>query len=524
MAGAAPSAGTAPICGYIGLDYGTQGISVLFCDMELKVMAVAQSSYSFLPGLAPGHYEQNCDDWDAALVAAMKQIHKQVTNMNVLAIGISGQMHGQVLVDRDNRPLQSARLWCDARNEAEADELTAAFGVKIAKRTTAARFLYTARNQPDMATQVKHMTTPAGWTFFRLTAEWNLVIGDASGMFPIDDTTLDYNEKFLKVYNGIVNNTNIPAVESILPKIIKAGENAGCLNESGAKLLGLSVGIPVAAAEGDQVAALAGSLVARPGMVACSFGTSVCANVVVAGQSFQGISPMVDHFCAADGKPILMVWLRNGTTFLNSIVASYGDYNNDDTNDLAFIKIMALLVKAPADCDGLMALPFIDDEPGLNVAKGGSAMIIGWNSNNANVGNVTKAALLSTMFNLRLGLDVLAEQGFPLTEVNVSGGLMKTPACGQILADVLDIPVSVREAAEEGCAWGAAVMAKFRHDHVDASDWASFLESVAHTGGANVRFEPKQESVATYNQMFQRYKKLLELQPQLTAATSANEK
>jgi len=523
------------IPGYIGIDNGTQGLSVIFTNESLKVLASGFCSYGFVPNLPGGCYEQETTQWEGALEDAMRQVQLVLPNMHVLSIGISGQMHGEVLADSSGMSLGPVRLWCDARNEAEGHELTAACAVKFAKRATATRFLWTARNQTEKAAKTLHMTTPGGWLAYKLTGEWNVGIGEAAGIFPVDPVTKDYDQAKLKVYDAIVPpDVGIPPLASILPTIKRAGQDAGSLNEQGAALLNLPTGIPVAAAEGDQVAALAGSLIGRPGMVSCSFGTSVCANIVGDDRAFEGVSPAVDHFCAADGKPIHMVWLRNGTTFLNTVVESYGGVMNtaDDINASTFDKMMPELVKAAPDCGGLIALPFMDDEPGLGVAVGGSAMILGWNPDNATAGNVAKAALLSTMFNLRLGCQVLDQQGFPRTELVLSGGLTKTPACSQILADVFNTPVSLLESAEEGSSWGAAILAKYRFSLVattttstnddgdttkvtGAVDWPTFLETIS-TEARHQRFDPNPAAVPVYERLFVRYQKLIQLQPALT--------
>ena len=379
---------------------------------------------------------------------------------------------------------------------------------------------------------------------YRLTGKWTLGIGDASGMFPIDQATLTYHQGHLKTFEELVRSeydksdvlkvASFPSLESILPKVACAGQDAGTLSEAGAKLLGLDshmtsngIPVPVAGAEGDQPAAMAGSLIGRAGQVSCSFGTSVCANSV-GSHAFQGVSPAVDHFCAHDGKPINMVWLRCGTTFMNTIVTSMGGGRSKDgssSSNSAFDEVMPLVVTAPPDCGGLIAMPFMDDEPGLFVHQGGTAMIMGWNNENAqNLGNAAKAALLSTMFNLKRGSTVLDDQGYPRTELILSGGLVKTPGCAQILADVFATPVTLLESADEGSCWGAAVMAKYRSLNYrggDGSqdgggysdDWPTFLESVQPKGRR--RFEPNPEAVPIYQDAYQRYMKLLELQPQL---------
>lgn len=509
------------VTGYLGIDNGTQGLSVVLTDTDLNVIATGESSYEFVDGLDDGCYEQRCEDWDRALQIAMISLQGKLAprTLSILSIGISGQMHGEVLVNRAGNPIQPVRLWCDVRNEQEGHELTAEFATKVPKRATASRFLWTVRNRLSAAVETSHITTPAGWLAYRLTGEFTLGIGDAAGMFPVNLKTLDYDAEKLKRFDDLVSNAAVSSLANLLPKIRRAGEDAGTLSESGAALLGISqAGIPVAAAEGDQVAALAGSLIGSSGTISCCFGTSVCANLV-GDRPFSGVSPSVDHFCAADGKPINMVWLRNGTTFLNTIVQSY----TADNSSTSFDRIMPLLIEAPDDCGGLLALPFMDDEPGLEISQGGCAMIVGWKPTNSKVGNVAKAALLSTMFNLRIGCAVLEEQGFPRNEIVLTGGLSKTKECGQILSDVFNLPVTLLCSADEGCAWGAAVLAKYRHLHATDKDynveWSAFLESIA-TSLDKVRFFPNSDAVTIYNEVFVRYSRLLTALPQIEKAVA----
>ncbi len=449
------------IQGFLGIDAGTQGLSVIFTNENLEVLATGEGAYDMVPDLGEGCYEQRPEDWEQALSTAMadlrRKLDEQDTRIEVLAIGISGQMHGEVLADAAGRPVGPARLWCDSRNEDEAAELTERFGVKMPKRITAARWLWTVRNQPAKAAKAAHMTTPAGWIAYRLTGEWTLGIGDAAGMFPIDQQTLDYHAELLASYDELVHDpknlsqnlsgrvprprnsvaeanlgigSKLPRLKELLPAVRKAGESGGVLDDNGAKLLGLPAGIPVAPAEGDQPAALAGSLIGEAGMVSVSFGTSVCANSV-GDRTFEGVHAAIDHFCAPDGKPINMVWLRNGTTFMNAVVEMFASTHGGE-RAAGFAAVIPAVLQAPSDCGGVLALPFMDDEPGLGVGRGGTAMIAGLNEQNATAGNVAKAALLATMFNLRIGAEVLQQQGFPRTELILSGGLTKTPELGQI--------------------------------------------------------------------------------------------
>ena len=325
--------------GYLGIDAGTQGLSVIFTDESLHILATGEGLYDMVPGLAAECYEQHPGDWEQALGMALSDLRKKLSatgiEMDVRGIGISGQMHGEVLADQLGRALGPARLWCDGRNESEGHELTERLGVKCPKRLTAARWLWTIRTQPDKAAQVAHITTPAGWIAFRLTGQWNLGIGDAAGMFPIDQQTLDYDARLLADFDAVVAKTaqaSVRPLADLLPTVRRVGEDGGTLDAHGAAVLGLPTGIPVAPAEGDQPAALAGSLIGRAGMVAMSFGTSVVANSV-GDRAFRGIATAIDHFCAPDGKPINMVWLRNGTTPMNTVVEMFGKVSNGSRGD-----------------------------------------------------------------------------------------------------------------------------------------------------------------------------------------------
>jgi sugar (pentulose or hexulose) kinase len=510
--------------GYLGIDVGTQGLSVIFTDEALRILGTGEAGYGMAAGLPPECQEQLPAEWERALVDALADLRRALVaagvEMRVQAIGISGQMHGEVLCDAAAMPLGAARLWCDGRNEAEGHELTELLGTKMPKRITAARWLWTIRNQPDKAARAAHMTTPAGWIARRLTGTWTLGVGDASGMFPIDQATLDYDARLLADFDALVARTpggrQVRPLATLLPAVRRAGEEAGELDAHGAALLGLPLGVPVAAAEGDQPAALAGSLIAAAGTVSMSFGTSVVANSV-GDRAFRGVDRAIDHFCAPDGKPINMVWLRNGTTAMNTVVEMFGRAGNAGRG-AAFASLMPQVLAAPDDCGGLAALPFMDDEPGAGVSRGGTALVVGLNDRNASPGNVAKAMLLATVFNLRQGSEPLDAQGFPRREIVLSGGITKTPELGQVVADAFNTPVVILAGAEEGTAWGAALLAKYRDRcRTGATEsWQEFL--AGHTGGEPLRFVPRAAAVAVLQRGYERHRRLVSLHTALEQA------
>lgn len=348
-------------------------------------------------------------------------------------------------------------------------------------------------------------------------------------MFPIH--ALNYDQDMIVKFNKLTQQEQkIKPVHQLLPQVVLVGQDAGTVTDEAAKRFpGLKPGIPVSAPEGDQPAALAGSLIGRPGLISCSFGTSVCANVVGFSNEDKSTTvrtnsqSSVDIFCAPNGQTIYMVWLRNGTTFFNTIVSNY----SDGTQKASFERIMPLVLKAPPDCEGLVALPFMDDEPGLKISEGGTALIMGWNAYNSKCpGNACKAALTATMYNLKLGLEdlLLQRPEQPLTEIVLSGGLVLTPETGQILSNIMDLPVRLLTAAEEGCSWGAAVLAKYRYLCCTGGcteDWPTYLESITLPSDSTL-FLPKRSEVMLYGEHYKKYKRLLALQSQLQHALDPN--
>jgi sugar (pentulose or hexulose) kinase len=204
---------------------------------------------------------------------------------------------------------------------------------------------------------------------------------------------------------------------------------------------------------------------------------------------------------------------------MNTVVEMFGRVlPAGDDPAAAFAAVMPQVLTAPDDCGGVAALPFLDDEPGLGVSRGGTAGLIGLDAANATPGNVAKAMLLATIFNLRMGSELLDAQNFPRTEIILSGGLTKTPGLAQILADAFHTPVVLLDGADEGTAWGAALMAKFRAETLagKAATWSAFLQR--HATGSTTRFTPQPRAAAALDRGFARHRRLVAIHADLDAA------
>jgi sugar (pentulose or hexulose) kinase len=599
---------------YLGIDLGTQGLSAILVDSSdpLTVIAVGEGPYGMTTSKAEqqqfGHYEQRPGDWLEALKCALQQIRTehgivlvaasgngkgddddeetdesankklrtesatigttstpQRRLIELLAIGVAGQMHGEVMLDEKGQVLgDTSRLWCDARNQEQADILMSLFSgvsgspIKIPKRMTVARYLWSSTHRSSLQEQCRALTTPAGYVVHQLTGGQNhtIGIGEGSGMFPICPRTKNWRHDLLSAFDEQYSTSSgHSSLSKVLPTVLVAGQVAGVTASSESWWLNdlLPPGVPIAPAEGDQPASLVAGLMAQRGQITCSFGISVVANVIGGGDDSRNsedtavvhTTPSVDHFMTVTGQETYMVCLRNGTTWLNHLVETQYGKNWE--------KLMPQLLSAPDDCDGLLSLPFLDDEPALDVKEGGTAMVIGHRSGAGNngggdedssdgkklemqntlIGSTLKSSLLATMFNLKLGTSPLLEQlsnkkgALSISEgVVLTGGLTKTPETGQILANVFNTTVRVPKGVvgQEGCSWGAALLAMYTHDqskrghdhHIYSNeDFVSFLARIEDLALDQYHYKPQPNSVQTLESVLKRYEDLLKLQPSL---------
>lgn len=513
------------INGVLGADLGTQELTLLLMDTRGKVRGVGVAGgYPMVYGLPDGYREQRPKQWEAALVRAMKNLRNDLAKKGlaigrVLCICLTGQMHGEVGLGFGGKEAwETARLWCDPRNKEESEELTGLFNFKVPIRMTIARWLWTIRNQPDMAKRCAGLTTPAGWLTFVLCGNRVLGMGEASGMFPIDPATGSYDAGMIQKFNRLTRDAKVPPINSLLPTPMPAGSVAGRLSARGAKMLGLPEGIPIAPPEGDQPAALAGSFIARPGDVSLSVGTSMCANAVApAGKVFKGVHPSIDHWCTADGKPLLMAWIKCGTTFMNwlmdvfAIVLGLVDREGKPLRAKAFGRVMPLLAGTSIDCGGIQGLPLMETEPCTGFNERAVAFLAGMNLKNPHPANLINAAFMAALFNVRLGLEELRRQGYPLERIIVTGGIVKSKGhFGPLIANALGIPAACLEAAEEGTAFGGGLLALFCHARKVRKEltWEEFLEGIRGRQQPET-FIPNPDKARAATEAFARHKELL---------------
>ena len=446
---------------YLGMDIGTSGTKTILMDAEGAVVASATESYP-LHTPKPLWSEQEPDDWWAAAVRGARKVLAAagVEGKQVLGIGLSGQMHGLVLLDKAGRPLRRAILWNDQRTAAECDEITEKVGARkliglvcnpALTGFTAPKILWVRRNEPSVYEKAKRMLLPKDYVRLRMTGEYATDVSDASGTLLLDVKNRRWCGEMLDIL-GIDG--------AMLPKVHESATVAGRLTKKAAAEMGLKAGTPVAAGGGDQAAGGVGAGVVRAGIVSVALGTS---GVVFAHSDEVRTDPRgrLHTFChAVPGKwHVMGVSLCSGGSLqwfrraLCPVEEAAAEAAGCDPYDL----IAAGASRAPAGCEGLMFLPYLTGERTPHADPFARGAFIGITPRTTR-SHMARAVFEGVAFSLRDSLDIIRSLNVPVGEIRLVGGGARSAFWRQSLADVFGADIfSLR--ASEGPALGAALLA-----------------------------------------------------------------
>ncbi len=297
-------------------------------------------------------------------------------------------------------------------------------------------------------------------------------VGEASGMFPIDSETNDYDRSMINKFNNLEKVKVFDwKIESILPKVLVAGDNAGYLTEEGAKLLDVSgkleSGIMMCAPEGDAGTGMVATNAVGEKTGNISAGTSIFSMVVLEKQ-FSQVYEEIDMVTTPTGKPVAMVHCNNCCTDLDYWVNIMSEFAGVAGSTLSKGQIYDLLynkaLEGDADCGGVVNFNYFSGEP-VSHTDDGRPMFLRTQGANFNLANFFRAQIYATMATLKIGMEILEKEEVKIDCLTGHGGLFKTPIVGQkLMAGAVNAPISVMETAGEGGAWGIAVLAAFASD------------------------------------------------------------
>ena len=507
----------------LGIEFGSTRIKAVLIGPDHEVLATG--GHGWENHLEGGLWSYSLDEVVAGLQSAYASLvadvreRYDVTPTSYGSIGISGMMHGYLAFDADDNLLAPFRTWRNTNTGRAADELTRLFGFNIPLRWSIAHLHQAVLDSEEHAARVARLTTLAGWVHYRLTGRRVLGVGDASGMFPIDSTTGTYVESYLDQYEAMVEGLVPWRLRDILPTVLSAGEDAGILTPEGAALIDptgtLRPGITLCPPEGDACTGMiaTNAIAQRTGNISC--GTSVFLMAVLE-RSLTELHTEIDMVTTPDGSPVAMVHSNNGASEIDAWVGWFMDFARLVGADVSVPAIYdALYIHAltgEADAGGVMAYNTLSAEP-LVGQEAAQPVFTHTADARVSLANAVRAQLMSIFAAVRIGVDILSGEGVRLDSLFAHGGLFKTPGVAQqILADALNIPVSVGDTAGEGGAWGIAVLARYRA--VLAGDEAApalpeYLSERVFAGASVSTLEPTPEGVAGYERFLDAYRAAL---------------
>lgn len=436
------------------------------------------------------------------------------TITSIGSIGFSAMMHGYMAFDKNEELLVPFRTWRNTITEEAADKLTAELNFNIPQRWSISHLYQAILNKEDHVKDVTFFTTLAGYIHWKLTGEKILGVGDASGMFPIDSTTRDYDAKMVEKFDALVAPYNFSwKLEEILPKVLLAGDNAGTLTEEGAKLLdttgNLKAGIPVCPPEGDAGTGMVAtnSVAVRTGNV--SAGTSVFAMIVLEN-ALKKVHQAIDLVTTPTGDAVAMVHCNNCTSDLNAWVGLFREFAESFGIEVDMNKLFSVLynkaLEGDPDCGGLLAYNYFSGES-ITGFEEGRPLFVRSSESSFNLANFMRVHLFTALGALKNGLDILLkEEDVKVDKIYGHGGLFKTPVVGQrIMAAAMDTPVSVMETAGEGGAWGIAVLAAYMNNKADGESLADYLNNKVFGGETGITENPVASDVKGFDDFLKTY-------------------
>jgi xylulokinase len=436
----------------LGIDVSTTATKAILTDETGAVQGVGVAEYGF-ESPHPLWSEQDPDLWWDAAVKAIGAVLRDTRTRaeDVAAIGLTGQMHGLVLLDRSDQVLRPAILWNDQRTAAECDLIRAAVGperlVSITGNDavtglTAPKLVWVRDHEPDVWRQVAHVLLPKDYVRLRLTGEYALDKADGAGTLLFDLAARDWSAEVVAAL-GIDH--------AWLPRTHEGPDVTGTVSTAAAAATGLRAGTPVVAGGGDQAANAVGVGVVAPGTMALSLGTS---GVVFAAtdQPFHDPRGRVHAFChAVPGRWHMM-------SVMLSAAGSLRWFRDTLAPGVDFSDLVAEAAEVPPGSDGLLFLPYLSGERSPHADPLARGAFVGLTLGHDRR-HMTRAVLEGVAFGLRDGLDLMTAAGMPApTQIRASGGGTASVLWRQILADVLDAEIATVETTE-GAAYGAGLLA-----------------------------------------------------------------
>lgn len=516
---------------FLGVEFGSTRIKAVLIGPDPRTgnrhAPLASGGYEWENRYENGVWTYHLEDVWTGLQEAFRRLNAEVLEKygaslrTIGAIGFSGMMHGYLPFDKHDNLLAPFRTWRNTMTGQAAEKLTHLLAFNIPQRWSIAHFYQAILNKEPHVKEISHLTTLAGYVHWRVAGQKVMGIGEASGMFPIDSTTNNYDERMVGLFDELLAAEKLPyKLQDLLPRVLVAGDAAGVLTEEGARLIDpsgqLRAGIPLCPPEGDAQTGMVAtnSVAGRTGNV--SAGTSVFAMIVME-KALSKVYPEIDIVTTPSGKPVAMVHSNNCTSDLNAWIELFREVAEvlgvEVDQPRLFETLYQQALKGEADGGGLLAYAYLSGEHITHMEEG-RPLFVRTPESRFTLANFMRTHLFSSLGALRIGMDILFDQEkVEIDQLLGHGGFFKTREVGQkIMAAALNVPVSVMETAGEGGAWGIALLAAYMVRRAADEPLEAYLSRRVFAGEQGSTIAPDQKDVAGFATFMERYKKGLAIE------------
>ncbi|QLB40569.1 xylulokinase [Mannheimia pernigra] len=502
----------------IGIELGSTRIKAVLISTDGTILATGGVDWEnhLIEGIWTYHQTEIWERLQAAYADLNKTVKEKYHTVirNAKALGISAMMHGYLPFDKQGNQLVPFRTWRNNITRDASEQLTELFQYPIPQRWSIAHLYQALLNQEPHLANIDYLTTLSGYIHWQLTDHKVLGVGDASGMFPIDIKSNSYNQQMLTQFDEAITKFGMPwRLESILPKVLVAGEQAGKLTKKGAKLLdpsgALNAGIPLCPPEGDAGTGMIATNCIKEKTGNISAGTSAFAMIVLE-KALSKVYSELDIVTTPTGKLVAMAHANNCTSDINAWVNLFREcldtFGVNVCTEELYETLFLQALQGEADCGGLLAYGFHSGEHNVGLSEG-CPMFLHPTKARFNLANFMKVHLYTAFGAMKLGMDILINQEkVEISRILGHGGIFKTEGVAQkILASALGIPLATASTASNGGAWGIALLANFL-EVSDSCNLEDYLDKkIFNTTQLNL-IQPDKTVNEGYKHFIQRYK------------------
>ena len=507
----------------LGLELGSTRIKAVLIDEKGNVLA--SGGYEWENSYKNGYWTYELNEAIKGINACYMSLKRDVSDKygvkltKIASIGISAMMHGYIVFDKNEKQLADFRTWRNMASVEAVNELCDTLKFNIPRRWSSALFYQAVLDKEEHVNNIYRLMTLSCYIHTLLTDNFVIGVCDASGIFPIDPATSDYDEQMIAAFDMLLQKKGVNiSFKNLLPKVLLAGESGGTLTEKGALILDsegdLESGVMLCPPEGDGGTGMVATNSVAVGTGNISAGTSAFAMTVFEGK-LSNPRREIDVLASPDGSTVAMIHASNCTSELNAWADAFAELsamfgNKIDRGQILSAMFDAAQFSAP-DCGGVINCNFLSGDNITGFSEG-RPLTVRTPESEFNIGTFSRALIFSAIAPLKIGMEYLKNENVSPSCIMGHGGYFKSSFGQKAVAAAFNTPVSVLKTAGEGGAWGIALLAGFARYKSYNERLSEYLDKNIFSYFEKTTVQPDENDVTGFNEYIKRYKTMLNIE------------